>query len=283
MSAKRRRTSANYGEVLIAIMNSKSDFALLQEQLWYRIPVASAPSRWPPQWLAFYQTKIFGDEAYAVHYYGRVAAIENVKRDELFPHEMPNAKSERKYYRLRLDSLEPLPRPIVSRRWRRIVFISTTWLKFIAASEINGLYDESPLEDQLWEELQRLQIGAERQWDLRLGNRRYLLDFAEFCQNGQIDIETDGDTWHSERKQIASDNERDNALQASGWHVLRFNGKQIRESAAEYCVPNITAAINKLGGLSAEGLVSRRFYKSGDDVVQQLTLFDGGEEYEVDS
>jgi hypothetical protein len=42
------------GEVLIALLKEKSDFAILQEQGWYRIPVASAPRRWPPKWLAFY-------------------------------------------------------------------------------------------------------------------------------------------------------------------------------------------------------------------------------------
>ena len=57
------------GEVLVAIMNNKSDFAIAREEGWYRIPVVSADrflrSRWPPKWLAFYQTKVFEDEAYA--------------------------------------------------------------------------------------------------------------------------------------------------------------------------------------------------------------------------
>ncbi len=59
------------GEVLVAILNNRLDFNLAYEQHWYRIPVNNAKKllkdRWPPQWLALYQTKAFGQEAHAVH------------------------------------------------------------------------------------------------------------------------------------------------------------------------------------------------------------------------
>jgi hypothetical protein len=72
-------------------------------------------------------------------------------------------KWNRRHYQPILGPLRRLPRPILSRRWRRIVFISTTRNKFMNAVEINDLYDESPLEDQLWAALKRLEIRAERQ------------------------------------------------------------------------------------------------------------------------
>lgn len=270
------------GQVLVAIMNSKADFSILQEQGWYRIPVAKAPRRWPPKWLAFYQTKIFGDEAFAVNYYGLVREIRIARRREMFPNEITSSKSDRQYYQVHLHNLEQLPAPILSRRWRRIVFISTTWQKFSQAVEINDLFDESPLEDRLWAELKRLQVTAERQWALSLGKAWYFLDFALFCAKGQVDIETDGDTWHADRKRIPEDNRRDNALQSAGWHVLRFNGKQIRESLSSYCVPQITDTISALGGLVDEGLVPRVFYKSEEGLAQQLSLFDESTEYDLD-
>jgi hypothetical protein len=69
------------------------DLAIVRDHHWYRIPVHSAENlfkeRWPPQWLAFYQTKIFGDEAYAVNYYARVLDIWRVFRWELFPRVEP--------------------------------------------------------------------------------------------------------------------------------------------------------------------------------------------------
>ncbi len=279
---KRTAQSPERGELLVAIMKDKADFATLQEHKWYRIPVDSAPKRWPPHWIAFYQTKVFEQEAFAIKYFGRVRDIQIVNRRQLFPNEIPSARSEREYYQIWLDDLEHLERPIYSTRWRRIVFIPTTWRKFTQAVEINDIFDESPLEDRLWAKLKQLKISAERQWDLQVSDARYLLDFAVFCQKGSLDIETDGDTWHANRKRIPKDNQRDNALQSAAWHVLRFNGKQIRESVTEYCVPQITNTINRLGGLNDEGLVPRKFYNLPEGVGQQLTLLDKEEEINLE-
>ena len=209
------------GEVLVAIMNNLLDFAIARDKHWYRIPVRSANNllkdRWPPQWLAFYQTKPFGREAHAVNYYARVLEIRQVVRWQPFPEEPDEEKSEKSYYQLILSPLERLPRPILSPRWHRIVFIPTTWLKFMRAAEINDLYDESPLEDRLWAELKRYEIAAERQLFVKAKDRRYALDFAIFCDHGKIDVETDGDTWHADRARIPLDNQRDNDLTWLGW------------------------------------------------------------------
>lgn len=270
------------GEVLVAIMNNRRDFATLNEQLWYRVPVDTAPKRWPPKWLAFYQTQVFGDQAYAVNYYGRVRDIRMVPRCELFPAEFLNPKSDRQYYQVHLHSLDLMPRPIFSRRLRRIVFIPTTWVKFTQAAEINDLWDESPLEDRLWAEFKRLEIEAERQWDARSGPTWYKLDFALFCEKGKIDVETDGDTWHAHPERIPEDNRRDNDLASDGWYVLRFNGHQIREQMPSYCVPNISQMINRLGGLSAGGLVARTFHQTTEGLAQQRTLLEDGPEYDLE-
>lgn len=80
------------GEVLVAIMNNERDFRLLREDLWYRIPVATAPKRWPPRWLAFYQTKVFGDERWSVNYYCHLRSTGVVRRRELFPQESPRQR-----------------------------------------------------------------------------------------------------------------------------------------------------------------------------------------------
>lgn len=270
------------GEVLIAIMNSKRDFAILQDRRWYRIPVDTVPRRWPPRWLAFYQTKVFGDEAYAVNYFGRVRDIVVVRRRDLFPDEFPNSKSDREYYQVHLQSLDLMPQPIFSRRMRRIVFIPTTWAKFTHAAEINDLWDESPLEDRLWAEFKRLEIGAERQWDTRIGSAWYKLDFALFCEKGKIDVETDGDSWHAITERIPEDNRRDNNLASDGWYVLRFNGHQIRAQMSSYCTSKVSDMINQLGGLNDEGLVARTFHQTSEGLAQQMTLLEDGPEYDLD-
>lgn len=233
----------------MAIMNDPADFAIAQEQHWYRIPVQSAPKRWPPQWLAFYQTKSFPEEKYSIKYFAHVNEIRTVSRQQLFPDEPQNRKSSRVYYQLLLEPLQSLPIPIVSRKWRRIVFIPTTWEKFLQAREINDLYDESPLEDRLWTELKQRGFFAERQYYLKVESQFYCLDFAFFCRDGKLNIETDGDTWHSSRNRIAKDNRRDNYITIAGWYILRFNSKQINTDLLKHCIPIIEKALNQFGGL----------------------------------
>jgi len=47
------------GEVLVALLKTKTDFTILQDEGWYRIPVKSAPKAWHPSWLVFYQPLAF--------------------------------------------------------------------------------------------------------------------------------------------------------------------------------------------------------------------------------
>lgn len=121
-----RDSRARIGEVLVAIMNNQLDFAIAREQHWYRIPVESARrligDHWPPRWVAFYQTKVFGPEAYAVNYFARVTAIRQVERWQLFPGEPRTDTDQKQCFQLILSPLERLPQPVFSRRWRRIVF-----------------------------------------------------------------------------------------------------------------------------------------------------------------
>ena len=267
---------------IVAIINNPRDFTILQEHHWYRIPVASAPKPWPPKWLAFYQTKVFKQEAYAIRYYGQVRLIDRVSRRELFPNEYESAKADKQYYQVHLDRIETLPQPIPSLRWRRIVFIPTTWRKFTQAGEINDLYNESPLEDILWVEMKRLKINAERQYDVKIAEKRYFLDFAVFCNEGKIDVETDGDTWHANRERAGLDNVRNNAVETEKWNVLRFNTAQVKEDQAEYCVKGITKMVNKLGGLSDKGLVPPRYFTTPEGITEQTSMFEETPRYDLE-
>ena len=265
------------GEMLVAIINDKRDFAIAEQQNWYRIPVSSAAKWlkgcWPPQWIAFYLTKAFGPEAHAVRYYAKVVEIRRVIRRQLFPSEPENPKSSRQYYQLLFNPIQELPKPILSRRYRRIVFIPTTWHKFANALEINDLYDGSPLEDRLWAAMKRQNIPAERQLHTTIGQQNYFLDFAIFCDQANIDVETDGDSYHANPEKAAEDNVRNNALEAVGWKVLRFNTPQINEQMESYTVPKIVETINKQGGIVEGKLLPRRIDLDGDGAYQ-MSLFD---------
>jgi len=277
-SADKGQIMGTRGEVLVAIMNNVLDMTIARDQHWYRIPVSSVEKWlegcWPPQWLAFYQTKEFGTEAYAVTYYTQVLDHRQVFRWQLFPNDPKDEKGLRRYYKLVLAPLRYLPRPILSRRRRRIVFIPTTLEKFTAAAEINDLYAESPLEDQLWVEFKRLEIGAERQEFVQVKKQIYALDFAIYCATGKIDVETDGDTWHATREQRKTDNVRDNALKTVGWRTFHFSTPQIKEQMEEYCVPTIVENINRLSGLDEGKTVPRKIDLKAPSGWQQLTLLD---------
>jgi very-short-patch-repair endonuclease len=266
------------GEVLVAIMNDSRDLDIAREKHWYRIPVPSVErflkERWPPEWLAFYQTKEFGDEAYAVNYFARVLDIREVTRRELFPDEAHGKKAERTYCQLMLAPLEKLAQPILSRRWRRIVFIPTTLEKFAHAGEVNDLFDDSPLEDRLWAVLKLLGIRAERQEYVNIKDELYALDFAVYCQAGNLAVETDGDLWHADPKRIPLDNRRDNDLETAGWKLLRFNTKQIQEEMAEYCMPTIQENIKRLEGLADQTARTPAVDSSVPADWHQLLLFD---------
>ena len=267
-------------KVLVTLLKKVSDFSILQTESWYRIPVNKTPRDWPPEYLAFYQPKAFRPDAFRIRYFGKIDHVEQVKYRDLFPNQIESAKSDTLYHRITIPHLEKLPRPISMRMPRKIVFIPTTWQKFFVAEELNDLYHDSPLEDLLWAELKRRNIPAERQWPIAMNMFDYHLDFAVFCNDSNLDIETDGDYWHSQPERIALDNRRNNDITAKGWHVLRFNTRQIQEQCVEYCLPRVQETINTLGGLKSDGLVPRKFDKNGEN-TKQLSMFESPAAYDA--
>lgn len=252
-------------------MNNRRDWQIVRQDGWYRIPVKSAPREvGRTRYLAFYQTKAFGPERWAVNYYAPVLDCRVVPRRELLPDESAHPRAEEPYFQLRLGDLRPLPRPIASRRLRRIVFIPTSWDKLLRAEEINDLFDESPLEDVVWAAFKRDRIEAERQFYVNEPRVTYCLDFAIFCRTGQIDVECDGDSWHAQKDAIPRDNERNNILTSKGWSVLRFGSQEIN-SRLSGCMELVRDTVNELGGLvTVEGAL-RRF--EGGEGARQLRLW----------
>jgi very-short-patch-repair endonuclease len=245
------KRTLNNKELLVALLPRKSSLDILKNEGWYHIPEGNAPRRWPPKVLAFYQGKVFGkEEAYKIRYFGEVSQIDTVPREVLFPNDEANAhKAENLYYRLQLASLQERYRPIISHRPRRLVFIPTTAEKFEFAEQINDLFDGSPLEDRLWQALKYIHVLAERQWKIVVDRHNYYLDFALFCKNGKLAIETDGYTYHYDsRNQIDYDAWRRNEIDLDGWRFLYYTTKQVKDDWTPY-LAQIQKAIEQLGGL----------------------------------
>jgi very-short-patch-repair endonuclease len=238
-------------ELLVALLPRTSSLDILKSEGWYHIPVESAPRRWPPKVIAFYQGKVFGkEEGYKIRYYGEVSRIDTVPRKELFPDDQENQhKAENLYYCVHIKELEERPVPIVSYRPRRLVFIPTTLEKFNNAGQINDLFDGSPLEDRLWKALKHINILAERQWKIIVQGHNYYLDFAVFCNHGKLAIETDGYTTHFDsRNQIDYDTWRQNEIELDDWRFLHYTTSQIKEKGSPY-LKQIEQKIEQLGGL----------------------------------
>lgn len=136
--------------VLVAIMNNERDFAIARDAGWYRIPAERAPEGIHAQYLAFYQTRSFGDDAFAINYYGRINGVELVQRRDLFPDEPNHPRADQPYYKILLGPLVRLPHPIISRKWRRITFLVTTGERFQKAWELNDLVLGASEEDVVW-------------------------------------------------------------------------------------------------------------------------------------
>lgn len=128
--------------VLVAYVPRPSDFTAVCQQHWYRIPVKHAPKGLHAEYIAFYFGKSFGDEKWAIRYYARNHGHELLRRCDLIPDEPNHPRAQEIYYKIQLSELKTLPRPIVSLRWRRILFIHTTWDRFQVATEINDLLIE---------------------------------------------------------------------------------------------------------------------------------------------
>jgi len=245
-------------EVLVGVLKRKSSLDVLRMQGWYHIPVATAIKHWPPKTLAFYQGYPFGEEAFRIRYYGDVEQIEIVPRKVLFPDDKRNDhKAENLYYRLRLKKMKERE-PILSYRPRAWAFISTTMAKFDNAEQINDLYVGSHLEERLWKALKYVKILAEREWELNIKDHTYYVDFAVFCKQGKLAIETDGYTTHyGSREKIDYDTWRRNEIELDDWRFLQYTTKQVKENWNLY-LTQIQESIDMLGGQEPPDEFSRK-------------------------
>jgi very-short-patch-repair endonuclease len=270
-------------DVLVAIMNNQRDLEIARRQRWYRIPVNNAnrfiPDLEQMQYLAFYQTQNFERDGCAVNYYAEIEQISTARRIELLPNQAGNQNAEVLYYKLEISPLERLSQPIPSKRLRRVTFITTTLEKFSAAQEINDLFHTSPIEDLMWDALKAAEVQAERQYEIRERDASYDLDFFVECIDGaKINIECNGDTYHSTKAARDRDRRRNTYLTTSGWLVQRFGTDEIRNDIRG-CIDQIRTLIDRHGGPVDRSLAYDLYRVDADS---QLDLFEPESEEETE-
>jgi hypothetical protein len=261
-------------DVLVALWREPRDLNLARDRGFYRVRPGAAIDHLGDltrfRSLAFYQPDSFGDDGRRVRYQAPVLRYERLTRAELLPEERDHVRGEQLYHCFRLGPLTELPRPIVSRKGRRLLFIPTTVRRLSLAEEINELFAGTPIEDCLFEALKREGLWPEREYYVELPRSEarqarpvpHFLDLALFCRERNLDVECDGDTWHIGRESARRDRLRDNLLEANGWHILRFNTEEIQQDLPT-ALTRIREAINRYGGIADEPGVVRRYQRDG--------------------
>jgi hypothetical protein len=175
--------------VLIAYVPNLDDFATIEREGWYRIPLRSAPKGLYAEYFAFYFGRKFGERKWSIHYYARQKGYELVTRLDLFPDQQDHPRAGDLYYRVQLGPLQQLEQPIVSLRWRRIAFAHTTWDRFQDAREINDLFIEGgPYVDRLYAALKDQGLPAERNYRINESGIDYIVPLMIPCQHGQVTV-----------------------------------------------------------------------------------------------
>ncbi len=245
-------TNKQPNTVLVAMITDRHDYARLQDECWYRIPIDTAPPiirERKAKIIAFYPTAKLKEDKWKIRHYGTIKRMTEVGRHDLFPDEKPNSpKAHKRYYKIELEKLEELPQPIASRRGHRVTFLPTTERRFFGGyTDINFLFNGSSLEERMFALLNDARIPAEREWVQTINRNTYLLDFAIFCKSRPIDLECDGDAWHDSPERVHYDKHRNNELESHGWSVLRFTQERI-EREPEKAVSLLYDTINRNGG-----------------------------------
>ena len=175
--------------VLVAVMSRPQDLKVARAEGWYRIPAGHASRGVFFEYVAFYFTAAFGEERWGIYYYARCLGHELATRRDLLPSEADHPRANEPYYKLQIGPLQRREPPIVSRRWRRVTFIHTTWDRFQAAREINDLFAEGgEFVDRLYHALREEGLAAERRYPVREAGGEYVVDLAVPCRQGLLAV-----------------------------------------------------------------------------------------------
>ncbi len=222
--------------VLVVLVNKPRAMEIARTEHWYRIPAQHAPAHLiQARFLAFYLTKAFAENKWSIREYAPVRGHELVRRRDLFPEESDHPRAGDAYYKLQLGPLIALPRPIVSRAGRRVLFIWTTGEKFSRAMEINDLLGKSDADDALWDALKAARIDAERQMTVQDARSRYRVDYWIQGVRGRLAI-------------VLADGPH-RLPKGRGWRALQFSEEQVI-GRREECIAQIQKMIREIGGVA---------------------------------
>lgn len=216
---------------LVVLVNNRADWRRITDEGWYRIPLRHAPQPVAVSFLAFYQSRVFGPDAFQVRFYAPVLRYQTLTRRELLPDQSAHPRAAERYYRVDVGQLEELKRPVPSRRLRRITFIPTTLERLQEADEINDLWIGDDVEDILWSLFRDAGIKAERRLEIGEGKERYTLPMVIFREQ------------KATRGIAVFCGGTGDPPTIPGWDTLRFVAEMIREQPM-LCVETVRQALD---------------------------------------
>jgi very-short-patch-repair endonuclease len=172
--------------------------------------------------------------------------------------------------------------PLFSRLWNSCIFNSPMPPANLGVIDPRGLSHHlemqrlpplpklSPIERILRDSLDIANV----EYDMQYPVGSYRLDFAIVIDGLKLDVESDGQAYHSSPEQVARDRKRNNELTERGWIVLRYSGEQIIKNRYG-CVSQILRTLSSHGATVKEYAVdeSGAFVPpvSSDNIVEEVT------------
>jgi len=148
--------------ILVAILPNQRDFDIARLFGWYRIPLKSAPKVISVDYLAFYQTRAFGEaQRWQIAYVAEVLGHELARRKDLLRDEPDHPRAHEEYFKLQIGPLQRLAKAVPAADWKRITFFYTTGGQFRDAHTVNDLVIKAQDERELlWHSLRERALKA---------------------------------------------------------------------------------------------------------------------------
>lgn len=161
--------------ILVAVLPTPRDFEIARLLGWYRIPLRTAPKLLSVDFIAFYQTAAFGDQAGRIQYVAPVRGHELTTRRLLLRDEPHHPRASEEYFKMQLGEMIHLPSPVCAHKWKRFSFFYTTGAYLNRAEVIEDLVIRSEDRTFVW---QSLRERAARMSDYRPADWPEALDPA---------------------------------------------------------------------------------------------------------
>lgn len=220
--------------VLIVLLNRPHDLEIVHSEHWYRIPTRRAPAHAiHARYIGFYLTSAFRDDRWSIREYAPVRGHELVRRSDLFPLQLDHPRAAEPYYKFQLGPLIQLPRPIVSPRGRRLLFVWTNGERFSRAVEIDDLLGKSAADDLLWDALKTAGVHGERQVAIRDRRGRYRVDYWIPCVQGHLAVQFSGSPLLPKSRK---------------WRVLEIDEDKVFDEL-DQCVERILRMTREMGNI----------------------------------